>query len=162
VDALGDEIVVVINRARPISQVTSGPSAAATSASNIQKVRRGDLRRAVIVRTRFPLRRADGRNIKWVSDSGSGFDSKVCHSVLTVSHHRFDDNACVLLNNKGDMVGTRVNGVVAAELREVQGGPEGSGGRWSKILSLAGKVSTVLFWAFLSTNVKGIGLVRGD
>ena len=113
---VGDEIVVVINRARPISQVTSGPSAAATSASNIQKVRRGDLRRAVIVRTRFPLRRADGRNIK------------------------FDDNACVLLNNKGDMIGTRVNGVVAAELREVQGGPEGSGGRWSKILSLAGKV----------------------
>lgn len=54
---------------------------------------------------------------------------------------RFDDNACVLLNNKGDMIGTRVNGVVAAELREVQGGPEGSGGRWSKILSLAGKVS---------------------
>jgi hypothetical protein len=53
---------------------------------------------------------------------------------------RFDDNACVLLNNKGEMIGTRVNGVVAAELRDVQGGPEGSGGRWSKILSLAGKV----------------------
>jgi len=39
------------------------------------------------------------------------------------------------------MIGTRVNGVVAAELRDSQGGPEGSGGRWSKILSLAGKVS---------------------
>lgn len=52
---------------------------------------------------------------------------------------RFDDNACVLLNNKGDMIGTRVNGVVAAELRDTQGGPGGAG-RWGKIVGLAGKV----------------------
>jgi hypothetical protein len=39
------------------------------------------------------------------------------------------------------MIGTRVNGIVAAELKDVQGGPAGSGGRWSKILGLAGKVS---------------------
>ena len=46
----------------------------------------------------------------------------------------------MLLNNKGEMIGTRVNGVVAAELRDVQGGPAGSGGRWGKVLGLAGKV----------------------
>jgi ribosomal protein L14 len=56
---------------------------------------------------------------------------------------RFDDNACVLLNNKGEMIGTRVNGVVAAELRDIQGGPAGSGGRWGKILGLAGKVCLI-------------------
>ncbi|KAJ9098176.1 hypothetical protein QFC21_004505 [Naganishia friedmannii] len=113
----GDEVVVVINKARPISQAANSPSSsAAASASNIQKVRRGDVRRAVVVRTRFPVGRSDGRNV------------------------RFDDNACVLLNNKGEMIGTRVNGVVAAELRDIQGGPAGSGGRWGKILGLAGKV----------------------
>jgi hypothetical protein len=61
--------------------------------------------------------------------------------ILTRIHrNRFDDNACVLLNNKGEMIGTRVNGVVAAELRDIQGGPAGSGGRWGKVLGLAGKV----------------------
>lgn len=39
------------------------------------------------------------------------------------------------------MLGTRVNGVVSAELRDAQGGAAGSGGRWGKILGLAGKVS---------------------
>jgi hypothetical protein len=58
---------------------------------------------------------------------------------------RFDDNACVLLNNKGEMIGTRVNGVVAAELRDIQGGPAGSGGRWGKVLGLAGKVGITLY-----------------
>lgn len=61
--------------------------------------------------------------------------------AISVFFLRFDDNACVLLNNKGDMIGTRVNGVVAAELRETQGGPGGAG-RWGKIVGLAGKVST--------------------
>jgi hypothetical protein len=50
------------------------------------------------------------------------------------------------------MIGTRVNGVVAAELRDIQGGPEGSGGRWSKILSLAGKVS--LLPRFLISTIR--------
>jgi ribosomal protein L14 len=54
----------------------------------------------------------------------------------------FDDNACVLLNNKGELLGTRVNGVVAAELRNAVGGTDANG-RWSKILSLAPKVSRV-------------------
>ena len=64
----GDEVVVVINKARPIplaSSSSSSPQAASTSA--IQKVRRGDVRRAVVVRTRFPIRRADGRTIRFVA-----------------------------------------------------------------------------------------------
>lgn len=45
---------------------------------------------------------------------------------------KFDDNACVLLNQKGDMLGSRVTGVVGAELK--------ISGRWGKVLSLAPKV----------------------
>jgi ribosomal protein L14 len=44
------------------------------------------------------------------------------------SNIRFDDNACVLINKNGDPIGSRLNGVVATELRKKQ---------WSKILSLA-------------------------
>lgn len=72
------------------------------SAAN--KVKRGDVRHAVIVRTKYMTQRPDG-------------------SVV-----RFDDNACVLINKSGDPVGTRINGVVATELRKR---------KWSKILSMA-------------------------
>lgn len=48
------------------------------------------------------------------------------------SYFRFDDNAAVLLNNKREMLGTRIGGVVSADLR-MRG--------WSKIVSLAPKVS---------------------
>lgn len=96
---IGDEIVVVVQKARPISNV---PGQAGT-----QKVRRGDVRHAVIVRTKKEMTRPDGRVI------------------------RFDDNACVLLNNKKEPLGTRVNGVVANELRAAG---------WGKIASLAPKV----------------------
>jgi ribosomal protein L14 len=98
---VGDEIVCVVKRARPIS-----PGAQAVS--NVLKVRRGDVRRAVIVRCRKPVRRPDGRVV------------------------RFDDNAAVLLNNKREMLGTRLGGVVSADLR-MKG--------WGKIVSLAPKVS---------------------
>ena len=98
---VGDEIVCVVKRARPIS-------AGAQAVTNVLKVRRGDVRRAVIVRTRKPVRRPDGR---WV---------------------RFDDNAAVLLNNKRELLGTRIGGVVSADLR-MKG--------WGKIVSLAPKVS---------------------
>ena len=80
--------MVVIKRARPIS---SAPSA--SLASQATKVRRGDVRRAVVVRTKYPTRRPDGRYI------------------------RFDDNAAVLVNSQKEMVGNRIGGVVAAELR---------------------------------------------
>lgn len=62
------------------------------------------MRHAVVVRTRQMTQRPDGSVVK------------------------FDDNACVLLNKSGDPVGTRINGVVASELRRK---------KWSKILSMA-------------------------
>jgi ribosomal protein L14 len=101
VGSVGDEIVCVVKRARPVS--------AATQASvNAVKVRKGDVRRAVIVRTRKEVRRPDGTYV------------------------RFDDNAAVLLNNKREMLGTRIGGIVNADLR-LKG--------WSKIVSLAPRVS---------------------
>jgi hypothetical protein len=50
---------------------------------------------------------------------------------------RFDDNAAVLLNNKREMLGTRIGGVVSADLR-MKG--------WGKIVSLAPKVSPLPPW----------------
>lgn len=98
--SVGDEIVCVVKRARPVS-------VAAQNSVTAVKVRRGDVRRAVIVRTRKQVRRPDGRMV------------------------RFDDNAAVLLNNKREMLGTRIAGVVSADLRKKG---------WSKILSVAPKV----------------------
>ncbi|TYJ54954.1 ribosomal protein L14 [Cryptococcus floricola] len=111
---VGDEIVCVVKKARPIptNEVIKNPNAS----SNIQKIRKGDVRRAVVVRTKKTLQRPDG-------------------SVV-----RFDDSAAVLLNNKGDMLGTRIVGAVAGELRKIRGGAAGAGGRWGKILMLAPKV----------------------
>jgi ribosomal protein L14 len=57
---VGDEIGVVINKARPIALASS------SAASNIQKVRKGDMRRAVVVRTKKTELRADGRYVKLV------------------------------------------------------------------------------------------------
>ncbi|KAF8336505.1 ribosomal protein L14 [Cantharellus anzutake] len=85
VGTVGDECVVVIKRARPIPQ--------GAAPSNIVKVRRGDVHRAVIVRTKKEVLRPDGRYI------------------------RFDDNAAVLLNKKRELLATRINGVVSNELR---------------------------------------------
>lgn len=57
-------------------------------------VKKGDVVRAVVVRTRKEVRRKDG------------------------SYIRFDDNAAVLLKPDGEPMGTRVFGPVARELRE--------------------------------------------
>lgn len=57
------------------------------------KVKKGDVMRAVIVRTAKELRRMDGSYIK------------------------FDGNAAVLLNQNGEPIGTRIFGPVARELR---------------------------------------------
>ncbi len=57
------------------------------------KVKKGDVHRAVIVRTAKEVRRADG------------------------SYIRFDTNSAVLINNQGEPVGTRIFGPVARELR---------------------------------------------
>ncbi|WVQ85472.1 ribosomal protein L14 [Cryptococcus sp. DSM 104549] len=111
---VGDEIVCVVNKARniPANEIIKNPNAS----SNIQKIRKGDVRRAVVVRVKKTTQRPDG-------------------SVV-----RFDDSAAVLLNNKGEMLGTRILGPVAAELKKSVGGPAGGGGRWAKILMLAPKV----------------------
>jgi large subunit ribosomal protein L14 len=57
------------------------------------KVKKGDVMRAVVVRTKKELRRPDG------------------------SHIRFDDNSAVLINQQGEPIGTRIFGPVARELR---------------------------------------------
>jgi len=70
-------------------------------------VKKGQVSTAVVVRTKKEVRRPDG------------------------SYIRFDDNACVLLNNTGEMRGTRVFGPVSRELRDKQ---------FMKIVSLAPEV----------------------
>lgn len=82
---IGDRIVCVVQKAKSVT------SPMAASAAN--KVKRGDIVRAVVVRTKKELRRPDGSTI------------------------RFDDNACVLLNKNDQPIGNRVMGVVAKELR---------------------------------------------
>lgn len=75
--SVGDKIVVSIKSAMP-----SGG------------VKKGQVSKAVVVRTKKEIRRADG------------------------SYIRFDDNAAVLLNAGGELRGTRIFGPVARELRE--------------------------------------------
>lgn len=97
---VGDKVVVVVQEAKPLTSQITG-----TTASN--RVKRGDICRAVVVRTKSPLQREDGTVI------------------------RFDDNACVLINQKDEPIGTRVSGVVARELRRRNFG---------KVISLAPRV----------------------
>ena len=73
---LGDVIIVSVKDAIPNS-----------------KIRKGNVARAVVVRTNKEVRRADGSFIK------------------------FDDNSAVLINPQGEPVGTRIFGPVARELR---------------------------------------------
>ncbi len=78
--SVGDKIVVAIKDATPNGTV-----------------KKGQVSRAVVIRTIKEVRRKDG------------------------SYIRFDDNACVLLDStSGEMKGTRVFGPVARELREKQ------------------------------------------
>ncbi|MFO8129465.1 MAG: 50S ribosomal protein L14 [Bacteroidales bacterium] len=70
-------------------------------------VKKGSVMKAVVVRTKKEIRRTDG------------------------SYIRFDDNACVLLNTAGEMIGTRIFGPVARELRDK---------KYMKIVSLAPEV----------------------
>ena len=88
--SVGDKIVVAVKSAMPSVAV-----------------KKGSVAKAVVVRTKKEVRRADG------------------------SYIRFDDNACVILNQAGDMRGTRIFGPVARELRE---------NNYMKIVSLAPEV----------------------
>ena len=74
--SVGDVIVVTIKEAIPRG-----------------KVKKGEVRRAVIVRTAKQIQRQDGSSIK------------------------FDTNAAVLLSNSGEPIGTRIFGRVVRELR---------------------------------------------
>lgn len=77
--AVGDVIIASVKAAQPGAAV-----------------KKGDVVRAVIVRTAAEYGRPDG------------------------SHIRFDDNAAVLINAQGNPRGTRIFGPVARELREKQ------------------------------------------
>ncbi len=74
---IGDTIVATVKEANPGGMV-----------------KKGDVIRAVIVRTRKGLQRKDG------------------------SHIKFDENAAVIINEQGNPRGTRIFGPVARELRE--------------------------------------------
>ncbi len=74
--SIGDIIIVSIKEAMPNS-----------------KVKKGEVAKAVIVRTKHKLRRSDG------------------------SYLRFDDNSAVLINAALEPIGTRIFGPVARELR---------------------------------------------
>ncbi|MCQ2349526.1 MAG: 50S ribosomal protein L14 [Paludibacteraceae bacterium] len=69
-------------------------------------VKKGSVSKAIVVRTKKEIRRQDG------------------------SYIRFDDNACVLVNNAGEIRGSRIFGPVARELRATN----------MKIISLAPEV----------------------
>ncbi|RLA62475.1 MAG: 50S ribosomal protein L14 [Epsilonproteobacteria bacterium] len=73
---VGDLIVVAVQQALPGG-----------------KIKKGEVKKAVIVRTVYPLRREDG------------------------SYIRFDKNSVVILDTKNEPVGTRIFGPVARELR---------------------------------------------
>ena len=77
------------------------------SATPTSRVKKGTVSKAVVVCVRKEVRRRDG------------------------SYIRFDENACVLLDEKLEMVGNRIFGPVARELREK---------RYMKIVSLAPEV----------------------
>jgi len=74
---VGDKVVVTVKSALPSGEV-----------------KKGTVSKAVVVRTKKEIRRADG------------------------SYIRFDDNAVVLLNNTDEIRGTRIFGPVARELRD--------------------------------------------
>jgi large subunit ribosomal protein L14 len=88
--SVGDIIIVAVKEAIPNG-----------------RVRKGEVRRAVIVRTKKAIGRSDG------------------------SHILFDENAAVLLSNDKEVVGTRIFGPVARELR---------GRGFMRIVSLAPEV----------------------
>ncbi len=73
---VGDVIVVSVKEAIPNA-----------------KVKKGDVKKGVVVRTRKEVRRTDGTYI------------------------RFDENSIVLIDNNGEPLGTRIFGPVARELR---------------------------------------------
>ncbi len=83
---IGDIVLVTVKKSLPNSDFSGG-------ADRKDRAKRRKAR-AVVVRTKFPTRRADG------------------------SYVRFDTNAVVLIDEKDEPRGTRIFGAVARELRE--------------------------------------------
>ncbi|KAI4133237.1 MAG: hypothetical protein LQ338_000295 [Usnochroma carphineum] len=78
----GDRIIVVVQKSRNLGE--TGPSSGAGPVT-AAKVRRGDIRHAIVVRTAKKVQRPDGMVVK------------------------FDDNACALIGKNGEPIGTRIN-----------------------------------------------------
>ena len=97
--SVGDQIVISVKEAIPNG-----------------KVKKGDVHKAVIVRTKYSIHRNDGSKVK------------------------FDNNAAVIIDEKGEPMGTRIFGPVTKELR--------SKGQ-TKIISLAPEV----LWKMLLKKV---------
>jgi ribosomal protein L14 len=127
-------VTVVVSKARPIATVDKDAPAHMQAAG--QKVRRGDVRRAVIIRC-APLPSCQGLAVATADTASSLALSSSSRTKKSIARPdgrtiRFDDNACVLLNQKGEMLGSRISGAVSAELRK--------SGRWGKVISMAPKV----------------------
>ena len=84
--SVGDIIVVAVKDAQPSYGLKD---------STGKKVHAKSVLKAVVVRTKKPVRRKDG------------------------SYVRFDENAAVLLANNGEPIGTRIFGPIARELRSL-------------------------------------------
>jgi large subunit ribosomal protein L14 len=92
---LGDEIVCSVKKARSVSADSLGKGSAAQA---VQKLKKGDVCRALVVRTKKECRRLDGTYV------------------------RFDDNAVIMLNKQGQPIGNRILGVIANECRQKRWG----------------------------------------
>lgn len=90
---IGDRIVVVVQKQRSFGP-ENGP-VGSMSATAANKVKRGDIRHAVVVRSAKQYQRSDGSAVK------------------------FEDNACVLINKAGEPIGTRVNGELFGNLTQI-------------------------------------------
>ncbi|KAI4142554.1 MAG: hypothetical protein L6R39_004896 [Caloplaca ligustica] len=73
----------IVQKSRSLGEAGPGGSAGSNTAP---KVRRGDIRHAIVVRTAKKVQRPDGMVVK------------------------FDDNACALIGKNGEPIGTRING----------------------------------------------------
>lgn len=94
VASIGDEIVVSVKKSRPMDE-------------KLQKLKKGDVSRALVVRVRKEVMRNDGSFIK------------------------FDDNAVVMLDKKGQPVGNRILGPIGFECRQK---------RWAKVAAMAPRI----------------------
>ena len=86
--------VTVIGQGKKIARIGDIVKAAVQEALPDGTVKKGQVVDAVIVRTKAPIRRADG------------------------SYLRFDSNSAVIIDKQKNPVGTRIFGPVARELRE--------------------------------------------